>query len=82
MDKKAIHSPEKQIIGLFPEFKTQIKLLFQEEDAGFQELVEDFLFCQLEFRRLTKSGKMDTAHQYHITMEELRNELIKYFTHT
>lgn len=82
MDKKAVNSPEKQIIDLFPEFKKQIKLLFQEEDAGFQELVEDFLFCQLEFRRLAKSGKMGMARQYRTTMEELRSELIKYITHT
>ena len=71
-------SSEKGIIGFFPAYVTEIKLLFGKEDENFKELATDFLFCQKEFKRLSKLGKMRIAHKYQKTIEDLESELLDY----
>ena len=71
-------SSEKEIIDLFPEHVTEIKSLFGKEDENFKELATDFLFCQKEFKRLSKLGNMRMAHKYQKTIEDLEHELLDY----
>ena len=67
----------KQIIAVYPEYEEEIIEIFHK-DESFQELVNDFLFCERKLKRLQGSTKTKLASQYAVTLRELRDELLGY----
>ena len=77
MDDEVIISPKKLVIAHFPDYEIRINILF-EEDESFGELVNDFLYCERELKRLSEKRRLSLANQYQATLNELKIELLEY----
>ncbi len=64
-----------ELITEFPDSKKKIEWLLRFDET-FQEIVEDYLFCKQELKKLstTKSGSITT--KYAQTIQDLKEELL------
>ncbi len=63
------------ILGHFPTYKKEVESLFVR-DNGFMVLVNEYLLCKKEMKRLADSNKEKQAMAYMETINELGEELL------
>ncbi len=63
------------ILGHFPTYKKEVETLFVK-DNGFMVLMNEYLLCKKEMKRLAEANKEKQAMTYMETINELEEELL------
>ena len=78
MDEMLLNKLFEELKEEFPEFSKSIKSIgFKVE--YFSQLVQEYHQCKQEILLLEKQDKPDLLQQYHLTLVELKREILDFF---
>ncbi len=64
-----------ELITEFPDSNKKIEWLLRYDET-FQEIVEDYLFCKQELKKLSATKSVSITTKYAETIQDLKEELI------